>query len=88
MLNIVYSIFCGAIVGAIYSFLFLSGFKLGSGSGIRFDFWQVLTFIIRFIFIIVVAVALPIYFNIDLLCFLLTLGVTFWVFILTKLRIR
>lgn len=88
MLNIIYSILSGAIVGVIYSFLFLASFNLGSSGATKFDFQQVLTFVARFIFIIVVAVALPIYFNVDLLWFLLSLGVTFWGFLLTKLRIR
>ena len=88
MLNYIISALSGIIVGAIYSFLFLSSFDLGPNSNTKFDFKQLLTFIVRFIFIIVVVIGLPFYFKINLFWFLISLGVTFWVCVLTKLKVK
>lgn len=88
MLIYVVSILCGILVGGIYSFLFLSSFKLAPNTTSRFDFGQLLTFIIRFIFIIVAAIAMPFYFKINLIWFLFGLGVTFWICVLTKLKVK
>jgi len=88
MLNYILSALSGVVVGAIYSFLFLSSFDLGPNPSAKFDFKQLLTFIVRFIFIIVAVIALPFYFKINLFWFLISLGVTFWICVLTKLRVR
>jgi hypothetical protein len=88
MLNYIISALSGVVVGAVYSFLFLSSFDLGPKASTKFDFKQLLTFIIRFIFIVVAVIALPFYFKINLFWFLISLGVTFWICVLAKLRVR
>lgn len=88
MLNPFYSVIAGFVVGGIYSALFLSSLSLRSSGSVKSDFMHGLTFIARFIFIIVAAIVLTIYIKISLFWFLLSLGVTFWVCVLARLRIK
>lgn len=88
MLDPFFSIITGLVVGGIYSLLFLSSFNTRSDNSTGLDFWRGLTFIARFIFIIVAALVLTLYFKVNIFWFLISLGVAFWGCILVKLRIK
>jgi hypothetical protein len=83
-----YSIIAGLMVGGIYAFLFLNSFKMCLGEEGGSGFMQGLTFIARFIFIIVATLVFTFYFKVNVFWFLPSLGGMFWIYVLARLRIK